>query len=492
MEAEARLVVAGLGPAGLDLLPAQSLRVLERAPRLVLRTARHPAAEELAERGVRFEALDGLYESASSLTELYPALAEAVLGYAREGGVVYAVPGHPLLGEESVRLALARAREEQLPYQVLPAPGFVDVVLPALAAALDLPDLTDWQVADGAGLARLWWHVERPVLIFQVDEPAVASRVKLALLEEYPAEWQVSIVRRAGTAAQEVRTIPLHALDRPEAGAYDHLTALFLPPLSRDRRRPAFSDLVAVVARLREPGGCPWDREQTHVTLKRFVLEEAYEVLDAVDAGDPAQLCDELGDLLLQVVLYARLGEEAGEFDLRDVVGGIVEKLIRRHPHVFGEVAVDSSEDVLRNWEAIKRTERPERESVLDGIPRTLPALLRAMEASKRVVRLGFEWPHLDAVLAKLDEELRELRAEVPCRDPERLAQELGDLLFTVVNVARWLKVDPEDALRRMVERFGRRFREVERLAREEGRSPEELGAAELEALWERAKATVA
>lgn len=254
-----------------------------------------------------------------------------------------------------------------------------------------------------------------------------------------------------------------------------------------------FAFLVEVMARLRGPGGCPWDREQTHATLKPFLLEEAYEVLDAVDAGNPGQTCEELGDLLLQVVFHAQLASEAGQFTIADVSQGIVQKLIRRHPHVFGTVSVNGTEDVLTNWEAIKRAEPgyEERTSILDGIPSQLPALLRAREVSKRVVKVGFEWPDMAGVLDKVDEELRELRQEIGDGthvNTERAADELGDLLFTLVNVARHLKIDPEDALRRMTLRFAARFRHLEAHAQQKGVALSDLPLAEMEAVWQAAK----
>lgn len=495
--ATVHLTVAGLGPAGLDQLPAATLRVLETAPRLILRTERHPAAAELQAQGVAFETLDALYAGAESFEALYPRLAEEVLARAAAGPVIYAVPGHPLLGEESVRLALAGARERGFSTRVLSAPSFVDVVASALASASDgpgAPNLVEWQVADGATVETIWWDPTRPTLLFQVDDSPTASRVKLALQEEYPDEWPVYIVRRAGDPTESVLRVPLYALDRTAAGEYDHLTSLYLPPLAEAERRPDFRTFEGVIAQLRAPDGCPWDREQTYISLKRYVLEEAYEVLEAVDADDPAQLCDELGDLLLQVLLYSQIAREQGDFEIRDVIGGITEKMIRRHPHVFGDVEVADSGEVLRNWEAIKQTERGdgnERRSALDGVPKELPALLKALEVSKRVVKVGFEWPTLPDVLAKLDEEVGELKAELETRDRERLSAELGDLLFTVVNVARWLKIDPEEALRQMVARFERRFREVERLAEAGGTPVTELGIEALERLWQQAKLAV-
>lgn len=252
-----------------------------------------------------------------------------------------------------------------------------------------------------------------------------------------------------------------------------------------------FNALIAVMARLRDPkSGCPWDLEQTSKTIKRHVIEEAYEVVEAIDSGKPAKLREELGDLLLQVVFHAQLASEEGLFDIHDVSRGIVEKLIRRHPHVFGEVTVSNTDQVLRNWEQIKRGEPgyEDRTSILDGIPADLPALMRALEVSKRVVKVGFEWPSVDQVLDKVEEELEELRAEIAACDVDRMADELGDLLFTIVNVSRQLKVDPEDALRRMTTRFAARFRRIEDHARSTGKSIEEMRLDEMESVWQEAK----
>jgi MazG family protein len=212
----------------------------------------------------------------------------------------------------------------------------------------------------------------------------------------------------------------------------------------------AFEELVAIMHRLRGPGGCPWDREQTFETLKKYVIEETYEVVDAIEANDMDELRGELGDLLLQIVFQSELAEEKKDFDVKDVIEGISAKLIHRHPHVFGDASVSSAEEVLHRWEQIKRGEKgfEHRTSVLDGVPSQFPGLMLAMEISKRAAKTGFEWPNLAAVVDKLDEEVHELKAELPGGDKGRIFDEIGDLLFTVVNVARWTKVDPEDALR--------------------------------------------
>ena len=266
----------------------------------------------------------------------------------------------------------------------------------------------------------------------------------------------------------------------------------------------SFDDLVQIMARLRAPGGCPWDRKQTHETLKPYLLEEAYEVLEAIDHGRTPQLREEMGDLLLQVIFHAQIAAESGTFTIEDVVQHLCDKLVRRHPHVFGgaeeQDKAKNADEVYARWEQIKRAEREESgepRSALDGVPKTLPALLRAYQIQARASRVGFDWPKLDEVLKKLDEELGEWReamaqAESCDGDPaaaRRVEDELGDVLFTLVNAARFLKVNPEDTLRRTVDRFIERFQHVEAAARSSGRDLNKMTLAEMDELWEQAKA---
>ena len=265
--------------------------------------------------------------------------------------------------------------------------------------------------------------------------------------------------------------------------------------------RPAFDDLVAIMARLRGPGGCPWDREQTHASLRPYLLEETYETLEAIDTGAPDSLRLELGDLLLQVVFHAQLAGEAGTFTIDDVIAGLVEKLIRRHPHVFGNLQVSGSGDVLANWETIKERERAEGlhgleeratsaagSSALDGLPRALPALALAQRLQMRAAGAGFTWPDLGAAAAKVREELAELEAAAADGSGAQTAEELGDLLFTIANVPRYLGLDGEQALRDACAKFRERFTRLEERARAEGRSLREYSADALLALWRAAR----
>jgi tetrapyrrole methylase family protein/MazG family protein len=254
--------------------------------------------------------------------------------------------------------------------------------------------------------------------------------------------------------------------------------------------------LVEVMAQLRSDQGCPWDREQTHQTLKQFLLEESYEVLEAIDAGDDAELCKELGDVLLQVVFHAQIANEEGRFNVDDVCRAVVDKLIHRHPHVFGDVEVDGADEVVTNWERIKRAERSGADttaSVLDGVPKLLPALLRAQRVQEKASRVGFDWAQISGPLEKVSEEFEELRREwdPPAKSTKtqaRRAEELGDLLFALVNVARFQKFSPEDVLRQAVEKFERRFRAMEESLKARGRMLEECDLEEMDQTWEQVK----
>jgi len=257
-----------------------------------------------------------------------------------------------------------------------------------------------------------------------------------------------------------------------------------------------FEKLVRVMARLRAPGGCPWDREQTHATLRTYLIEEAYEVLEALDGADNVKFAEELGDLLLQVVFHAQMADEEGRFTIVDVIREIYEKMIRRHPHVFGEKQAKDAAEVLRNWEIIKKEERQAKvaveedtaESVLDGVPRSLPALLEGYQLTQKAARIGFDWENVGGIFEKLQEETEELRQVLEKRGGKEIEGEVGDILFAAVNLARFLKMDPEIAMKKASGKFNRRFREMERMAREQGRTLAEVPRWKMEELWEEAK----
>ncbi len=258
------------------------------------------------------------------------------------------------------------------------------------------------------------------------------------------------------------------------------------------RAAQAVEKLVAVMARLRGPDGCPWDREQTLKTLRPYLLEETYEVLEAIDVGDPREHCEELGDLLLQIVFQSQLAQEEGKFELADVADAIASKLVSRHPHVFGDASVKDAEGVLRQWAALKKKEKEARgggKSVLEGVPREMPSLARAERLTEKASRIGFDWPDADGARRKIDEELRELDEAIASRDRQRMEDELGDVLFAVANLSRKLSLPPEEALRRTLGRFIERFQFVEEQLARRGVRHGEATLAEMDDLWNEAKA---
>ena len=495
------LHLVGLGPGAPDALPARAFALLTGGLPVLVRTARHPTlqsgplAEALASLppGV-VTSLDDEYEHGASFSDVYDAIVARVLRtHAALGDLVYAVPGHPLIGETTIARLLEKARADGIPVNVVGAPSFVDACLEALGESVT----GDLHVVDALSLDPDAPHPPAslrtggPTLLYQVHSRAAASQAKLALLRAgFPDRHPVTVLRASGLPSAEKTALPLYQLDRRD---HDHLTSIWVPALSSADLPPDFDALLRIVARLRDPdGGCPWDLAQTHQTLRRYALEEAYEVAEAIDSEDSDALCDELGDLLLQVALHSQIASETGEFDVEDVCAGLCAKLIRRHPHIFGDAVAETPEAVLKNWNAIKAQERggaaSKSESLLDGITASLPALSQALEVSRRVVKAGFEWPELSQVLGKVDEELAELRAELEIGTSERIASELGDLLFTLVNVARKVGVDPEAALRSQLDRFGNRWRFIEAAARARSLPVDALSLAEQETLWAEAK----
>lgn len=462
--------IVGLGPAGLDRIGGD-LRalLLDPAVAVVVRTLQHPAAEQVAQARPVITC-DDLYEAGADFAAVYRGIVTRVRELAVSGAVVYAVPGSPLVGETAVRILAAEDGAE-----VVPGESFLDLAL--LRTGID-PLERGLQVLDAHDLGfPLLLHV--PTLICQVDTAASLLLVRDALQSLLTADTGLTRLADLGSTDEVVETLTLAELRPEHAGLRVTLVV--------DVAAPGWPGLVRTNARLRRE--CPWDREQTHHTLARHLLEEAYEALAALDAlpndaptGEPdvagyVEVEEELGDLLLQVVFHAALAAEAGMFGVEEVAEAIRRKLVARHPHVFGDVEANTAEQVLANWDRLKTAEKG-RASLLDGVPAALPALARAESLQRRAAAVGFDWPDLGGVVAKVHEELDEALA--PGADH---THEIGDLLFSVVNLARHLEVDPEQALRRATDRFDQRFRAVEGAGDIQAMTLEEMDAA-----WERAK----
>lgn len=465
--------VVGLGPGSSDLLTADTRQLLASGMQVLLRTRRHPTVDEL-DPGARWPSCDDLYETAAAFDDVYAAVARRALALAAQSDLVFAVPGHPLVAERSVSQLMQMAGATGCPVIVHPAVSFVDVAVAALGI-----DGGNLQVCDALALRV---DAQRPALVAQVHGRDIASALKLQLLDIYPPEHPVSVLRNLGTASQSVAGTPLASLDHEPFG---YLHCVYLPPLAPEDDTRRFDGLFAIIERLHAPGGCPWDREQTHESLRPHLLEETYELLEAIDRGEPAAIAEELGDVLLQVLMHAAVAERLDEFAFGDITDHIARKLLRRHPHVFGDAQAETADDVRPMWEALKQAEKPD-QSILEGVPATLPALAASQAIQGRARRVGFDWPDIEGPLDKLREELSEFaRADGPA-DRE---DEFGDILFVIANLGQRLGIDAEQALRRANDKFRRRFARVETLARERGVDLKDLDLAGLDALWDEAKA---
>ncbi len=478
------ITILGLGPGNPNQITREAWDVLSSATEVYVRTARHPTLAGLPST-LTVHSFDDIYESTEKFEDVYRQIADRVIELGRRPeGVLYAVPGHPVVGEATVEQIRKRAAELNLPVRIISGLSFVEPSLTALSMDA-LPGLFVADALDLATRAHPPFSPDSPTLVAQLYSADLASDVKLTLMNQYADDHRVALVHAVGAADEKVEWLPLYAIDRSEHIA--HLTSLYIPPAAR---AGSFETFQNTIARLRAPDGCPWDREQTHQTLRPNLLEEAYETLAAIDLGDPEMLREELGDLLLQVVLQTQIAIDDGEFQMTDVIADINDKLIRRHPHVFGDTKVNGVGDVLTNWEKLKERERAgdsdkKKNGILSSVPAALPALAQAHTYQSRVARVGFDWPGISGVIAKVREEIEEV--ETAKDEPEKAA-EVGDLLFAVVNWARWLKVDPESALREANEKFAKRFAHVEAGAKAQGKELSAMTLEEMDALWEEAK----
>jgi len=470
------VTIVGLGPGDPNLLTIEARNVLDDAAEVHTRSARHPALATLPP------------STPVIAVETPPAaLVEELLALARRPqGVVYAVPGHPLVGDAAAAALIDACHREGLPCRVVAGVGLLETACEALgidavAAGVQLIDPLDPRPDPG-----------RPALLAFLPGAPLLPALRDVLLDLYPRDHAAVVVRTAVSPPQRWE-VPLAdladaALPDEPARLPDGQACLYLPALSPERNFRTFDGLEAIVHRLRAPGGCPWDRAQTHESLRRFLLEEAYETLAALDEGDPRKLREELGDLLLQVLLHTEIASESDEFRLADVVESIGRKLVRRHPHVFGDVQVETPEQVVDNWEAIKRDERAERgdgRPLLADVPPAMPALAHSQALQSRASTVGFQWPDIERVLEKLVEELEELSK---VEDATARRDEMGDVLFVLTNVARHLGVDAEEALRLAARKFRERFTRMEALAQERGHDLAQLSLSEMESLWQEAK----
>jgi len=476
------ITVVSLGPGDPGLMTLQTADALRAARQLVLRTGQHGVAAWLQEQNIPFTTLDSLYDEYWDFDELHAAMAARLWQMAAAAPLTYAVMDATTDGSIS---ALVSAQPAEARLTRLPGLSMADAHLCALpegdahSAGLRVIPAMDCPTAQ---------HDPRlPLLITEIDSPVLAGMVKLWLTDLYDDEMNVTFLPSTLKGHRKATHIPVMELDRQRV--YDHTVALYIPavPMSA-RKRFCFADLLEILDVLRGDNGCPWDREQTHESLRKYLIEEAYEATGAIDEGDVDHLADELGDVLLQVVFHANVGKSHGDFTISDVTTNICRKMIYRHAHIFGTDDCKTAEEVSRNWEKLKKAEKglTTQASVLADVSKGLPALMRAHKVQKKAANVGFDWDTALEALPKIHEEAEEVRAELDAgRDP---AEELGDLLFSCVNVSRLCGLDAEELLKNATNKFISRFTAMENLINSAGKSLEGLTLREMDVYWNQVK----
>lgn len=464
------VTIVGLGPGDPSYLTAAAAEALSGGKKIILRTFRCPAAGYLEEHGIKYTTLDPIYEQAEDFDELEQKAAEYILEQAAGSDIIYAVPGSGADGDGTVERLMQAAAVKIIPG--------VSIQTHALAAAGSAP--AGVAAIPASMLTGANYSPRLPLLVLSLDDPLQASQVKLTLLQEYSDGHAAILIN--GETADKIR---LYELDRQHG--YSHETHLLVMPKEPGESYD-YRDMLDIFRLLRSPEGCPWDRKQTHESLKRSLLEESAELLDAIDAGNTDEMMDELGDVLLQVVFHSCIEEERGVFSMADVIDNLCRKLVLRHPHVFGDEQCETAEDVTKKWDEIKKEKSGESDSeIMARVPKHLSAVMRADKVQSRAAKVGFDWPDAGGAIEKLKEEIGEVLSDYE-NGLETAASELGNVMFAAINALRLLGRDSETVLNETTSKFVARFAFMERKAAEMGRNLSEMTLDEMENLWQKAK----
>ncbi|MBM7614785.1 bifunctional methyltransferase/pyrophosphohydrolase YabN [Alkaliphilus hydrothermalis] len=481
-----KITVVGLGPGSEEHVTLAALEAMKHYPMVYLRTQQHPTVSLLDRKGIPYSSFDFVYEEMADFDAVYDEIVNLLVEKSEKEEVLYAVPGHPNVAEVTVQRLKKVCDDRGIHMEIQPAMSFLDVMLPVLG----VDPVDGFKLIDGLQLDQQEPDPSVANIITQVYDPFMASQIKLRLMDYYHDEQEIFVVRGAGIPTiQRIEKILLYELDRLDW--IDYLTSVYIPKIdSMQKKYYNMNNLVDIMERLRNKDGCPWDIQQTHKSLKPYLIEESYEVLEAIDLEDDFLLEEELGDLLLQVVFHSQIAKERQAFSINDVIGGISEKLIFRHPHVFKDVKADNLGDALETWEERKRQEKKIESYTesMESIPQHLPALMKAFKIQKKAAGVGFDWDKSEEVINKIHEELSELKDATEEGHREKMLEEGGDLLFAVVNLLRFLDLDPEEALNSTSRKFISRFSYIEKAARESGGDLKDMTLEEMEELWQLAK----
>lgn len=480
-----KIIIVGLGPGDPKYLTKAAETALLKHQFVYLRTDQNPIVTHLDKLGITYESYDRYYEKFESFESVYENIVMDLIKKAKQyETIVYAVPGNPIVEESTVELLVEKSKIEDVSLDFIYGPSFIDLVM----TRLKIFSTDKLEVLNGLILETKDITIDSEIIISQVYNRMIASDVKLKLLEFYPEDYSIKIIKKAGVEGQEeIIEVALSTLDRLDI--FDHLTTVYIPKM-KDITNYYFDDLVKIMKTLRSEEGCPWDRKQTHDSLLPYLIEEAYEVVEAVEEQDVDLLEEELGDLLLQIIFHSEIALEEGYFNINNVIDRIVKKLINRHPHVFEDQKDYSPEEVKKNWEAIKRAEK-DGESVtasLKRIPNALPSLIQAYKVQNKAAKVGFDWKDVKGPIKKLHEEVAEFIEAYENEDSEAMENELGDIIFTVVNISRFIGVRPELALRKTINKFVERFEKIEESDLIKSQGFEKTSLKSLDELWNLSK----
>ena len=479
-----KIYVIGLGPGSVDDLTLGAVNRIEKGDKNFLRTEKHPTIEYFKEKNIHYKSFDYLYETKEEFSDVYETIADALLEKASLGeDINYFVPGNPLVAERTVEILI----ERNIDIEIITGMSFID----PLIMSVRRDPINGLKIVDGTVFDFGMIDINMDIIITQVYNKRIISEIKLILSEVYGDDYNIFIIDSAGIKGQEiVENTPIYLLDRFEEIGY--LTSIYIPRIEKkDKKVFDFGDIIKIMEKLRGEDGCPWDIKQTHQSLRGNMLEEAYEVVDAIDKGDVDSIVEELGDVLLQVIFHSNIAFDEGEFNIMDVTTSLANKLISRHPHIFLGEKVANSKEVVYNWDRVKELQRGF-DTVGEKIDHVsgFPSLIKGLKIQEIAAKVGFDWPDINGALEKIEEEYKEVLEVIDSTGEnfERQEEEIGDLFFTVVNLARFLNIDPEVAMNRANHKFINRFKFMEDKSIEMGNSLKDLPLDEMEGLWNLAK----
>lgn len=473
-----KIDVIGLGAGNIEQLPLGIYRKLLATKKSVyVRTANHPVVQSLINENVELKSFDYLYEDATKFQTVYENIAKELIRKVEQGeDIIYAVPGHPMLAEKTVQILL---KHPSIHVSLKGGHSYLD----DLFSSLKIDPIDGFQFLDATAFSREDINYKQHIVFCQVYDSLIASDLKITLLEDLPYDYEIVIAEAVGTDKETITRLPLEELDR--GVTVSNLTSVYVPPVRNDQLlHHQFTALRSIIATLRGPDGCPWDQKQTHESLRLYAIEEVYELIDAIDRKDDEAIVEELGDVLLQVMLHSQIGEDSGYFTIDDVILSVASKMIHRHPHVFAK------DGPQKSWDELKREERSgeAEEFLLDSVIMEGPSLQVAEKLQRKAARVGFDWEEVALVWEKFREEIDEFHEAVKQANSDDQEEEFGDILFVLANIARFYNIRPELALRRANDKFKRRFTEMERLLNARNDTRDKLTLIEWDAMWDEVK----